>query len=71
VFPGTRYRSSPARTILEFRDILNEHGVIATTRVRAETISMRHAASSRAGDRPHQTRLGAKLGAPRAAAEVQ
>jgi len=32
VFPGTRYRSSPARTILEFRDILNDHGVIATTR---------------------------------------
>src|SRR5271170_273350 len=32
VFPGTRYRRSPAATILKFRDILNEHGVIATTR---------------------------------------
>jgi len=32
VFPGTRYRCSPAATILKFRDILNEHGVIATTR---------------------------------------
>ncbi len=32
VFPGTRYRCSPAATILRFRDILNEHGVIATTR---------------------------------------
>jgi 23S rRNA (adenine2503-C2)-methyltransferase len=31
-FPGTRYRCSPAATILRFRDILNEHGVIATTR---------------------------------------
>jgi 23S rRNA (adenine2503-C2)-methyltransferase len=32
VFPGTRYRRSPAAAILRFRDILNEHGVIATTR---------------------------------------
>jgi 23S rRNA (adenine2503-C2)-methyltransferase len=32
IFPGTRYRRSPAATILKFRDILNEHGVIATTR---------------------------------------
>ena len=32
VFPGTHYRRSPAATILKFRDILNDHGVIATTR---------------------------------------
>jgi len=32
VFPGTRYRRSTAAAILRFRDILNEHGVIATTR---------------------------------------
>ena len=72
VFPGTRYRSSPARTILEFRDILNDHGVIATTRrTRGDDIDA--ACGQLAGkvtDRT-QTRLGAKLGAPRAAAEVQ
>ena len=63
---------SPARTILEFRDILNEHGVIATTRrTRGDDIDA--ACGQLAGkvtDRT-QTRLGAKLGAPRAAAEVQ
>jgi 23S rRNA (adenine2503-C2)-methyltransferase len=32
IFPGTRYRRSPAATIVRFRDILNENGVIATTR---------------------------------------
>jgi 23S rRNA (adenine2503-C2)-methyltransferase len=32
VFPGTRYRRSPAAVILRFRDILNENGVIATIR---------------------------------------
>jgi 23S rRNA (adenine2503-C2)-methyltransferase len=32
VFPGTHYRRSPAAVILKFRDILNSHGVIATTR---------------------------------------
>jgi 23S rRNA (adenine2503-C2)-methyltransferase len=32
VFPGTRYRRSPAAAIAGFRDILNDHGVIATTR---------------------------------------
>jgi 23S rRNA (adenine2503-C2)-methyltransferase len=31
-FPGTRYRSSPAQAIVQFRDTLNEHGVIATIR---------------------------------------
>ncbi len=32
VFPGTHYRRSPAATIVRFRDILNENGVIATIR---------------------------------------
>ncbi len=32
VFPGTRYRRSPPAAILHFRDILNEHAVIATIR---------------------------------------
>jgi 23S rRNA (adenine2503-C2)-methyltransferase len=31
-FPGTAYRCSPAPAIVRFRDILNEHGVIATIR---------------------------------------
>jgi 23S rRNA (adenine2503-C2)-methyltransferase len=31
-FPGSRYRRSPAATILRFRDILNDAGVIATVR---------------------------------------
>ncbi len=32
VFPGTRYRRAPAAAILRFRDVLNDHGVIATIR---------------------------------------
>jgi 23S rRNA (adenine2503-C2)-methyltransferase len=32
VFPGTLYRRSPAAAIVRFRDILNQHGVIATIR---------------------------------------
>jgi len=32
IFPGTKYRRSPAAVILRFRDILNENGVIATIR---------------------------------------
>ena len=32
VFPGPHYRRSSAAAIVKFRDILNEHGVIATTR---------------------------------------
>jgi 23S rRNA (adenine2503-C2)-methyltransferase len=31
-FPGTHYRRSPQPVIERFRDILNSHGVIATTR---------------------------------------
>ena len=72
VFPGTRYRCSPARTILAFRDVLNDHGVIATTRrTRGDDIDA--ACGQLAGkvtDRT-QTRLGAKLAAPRTPAEVQ
>ena len=64
VFPGTRYRCSPARTILAFRDILNDHGVIATTRrTRGDDIDA--ACGQLVGkvtDRT-QTRLGAKLAA--------
>jgi 23S rRNA (adenine2503-C2)-methyltransferase len=32
VFPGTRYRRSPAAAIVKFRDILNDQGIIATIR---------------------------------------
>jgi len=31
-FPGTAYRRSPAAAIVRFRDLLNDHGVIATIR---------------------------------------
>jgi 23S rRNA (adenine2503-C2)-methyltransferase len=68
VFPGTRYRCSPARTILEFRDILNDHGVIATTRrTRGDDIDA--ACGQLVGkvtDRT-QTRLGTKLAVSRTA----
>lgn len=67
-FPGTRYRCSPARTILRFRDILNEHGVIATTRrTRGEDIDAACGQlAGRVTDRT-QNRLGAKLAAAREA----
>jgi len=32
IFPGTRYRRSSVPAILRFRDLLNDHGVIATIR---------------------------------------
>jgi 23S rRNA (adenine2503-C2)-methyltransferase len=71
VFPGTRYRCSPMRTILEFRDILNDHGVIATTRrTRGDDIDA--ACGQLAGkvtDRT-QVRLGSRLATQRPA-EVQ
>ncbi len=67
VFPGTRYRCSPAATILRFRDILNEHGVIATTRrTRGDDIDA--ACGQLAGRVTDRTlvRLGTKLtGSPR------
>jgi 23S rRNA (adenine2503-C2)-methyltransferase len=72
VFPGTQYRRSPAATILKFRDILNEHGVIATTRrTRGDDIDA--ACGQLAGKVNDRTlvRLGDRLGsAARIAAEV-
>ena len=61
-FPGTRYRRSPASAILQFRDILNEHGVIATIRrTRGDDIDA--ACGQLAGRVTDRTlkRLGSKL----------
>ncbi len=73
VFPGTRYRRSAPAAILKFRDILNEHGVIATVRrTRGDDIDA--ACGQLAGRVTDRTlvRLGTKLGAaPRTAAEIQ
>src|ERR1700688_3331463 len=72
VFPGTRYRRSPAATILRFRDILNENGVIATIRrTRGDDIDA--ACGQLAGQVTDRTlvRLGSRLTAPsRSSAEV-
>ena len=64
VFPGTRYRRSPAATILKFRDILNDHGVIATTR-RTRGDDIEAACGQLAGRVTDRTlvRLGSKLSA--------
>src|SRR5271154_3013515 len=62
VFPGTHYRRSPAATIVRFRDILNENGVIATIRrTRGDDIDA--ACGQLAGRVTDRTtaRLGAKL----------
>ncbi len=61
-FPGTRYRCSPGAAILRFRDILNEHGLIATTRrTRGDDIDAACGQlAGRVKDRTH-VRLGAKL----------
>ncbi len=73
VFPGTRYRRSAPAAILKFRDILNDHGVIATIRkTRGDDIDA--ACGQLAGRVNDRTlvRLGTKLGAaPRTAAEIQ
>ncbi len=72
IFPGTRYRCSPAAVILRFRDILNEHGVIATTRrTRGDDIDA--ACGQLAGRVTDRTlvRLGAKLTGSSAAAAAQ
>jgi 23S rRNA (adenine2503-C2)-methyltransferase len=73
VFPGTRYRRSAAAAILKFRDILNDHGVIATVRkTRGDDIDA--ACGQLAGKVNDRTlvRLGTKLSsASRAAAEIQ
>ena len=65
VFPGTRYKRSTAPAIVKFRDILNEHGVIATIRrTRGEDIDA--ACGQLAGRVTDRTlvRLGAKLTSP-------
>jgi len=71
-FPGTRYRCSPPAAILNFRDILNEHGVIATIRkTRGDDID---AACGQLAGRVHDrtlVRLGAKLTPASIAAEIR
>ena len=73
VFPGTHYRRSAPAAILKFRDILNDHGVIATIRkTRGDDIDA--ACGQLAGKVQDRTlvRLGTKLGAAsRTAAEIQ
>jgi 23S rRNA (adenine2503-C2)-methyltransferase len=73
VFPGTRYRRSAAAAIVKFRDILNDHGVIATIRkTRGDDIEA--ACGQLAGRVTDRTlvRLGTKLGAAsRTPAEIQ
>ena len=72
-FPGTQYRRSDAAVIVRFRDILNEHGVIATIRkTRGDDIDA--ACGQLAGQVKDRTisRMGTKLTAePRAVAEVR
>jgi len=71
VFPGTRYRRSPAAVIARFREILNDHGVIATTRkTRGDDIDA--ACGQLAGKVTDRTlvRLGAKLGGALTAVET-
>jgi 23S rRNA (adenine2503-C2)-methyltransferase len=72
-FTGTRYRCSGAAAIVRFRDVLNEHGVIATIRkTRGDDIDA--ACGQLAGQVKDRTisRMGAKLTAePRAVAEVR
>jgi 23S rRNA (adenine2503-C2)-methyltransferase len=61
-FPGINYRRSSAAAILAFRDILNDHGVIATTRrTRGDDIDA--ACGQLAGRVTDRTlvRLGAKM----------
>jgi 23S rRNA (adenine2503-C2)-methyltransferase len=73
VFPGTRYRRSPAAAILKFRDILNDHGVIATTR-RTRGDDIEAACGQLAGRVTDRTlvRLGTRLSnTPRTPAELQ
>src|ERR1700677_4175065 len=61
-FPGTHYRCSPAAAMLEFRDTLNEHGVIATIRrTRGDDIDAACGQlAGRVTDRT-QVRLGTKM----------
>jgi 23S rRNA (adenine2503-C2)-methyltransferase len=71
-FSGTRYRRSAAAVIVRFRDILNEHGVIATIRkTRGDDIDA--ACGQLAGRVSDRTlvRMGSKLHTSRTAAELQ
>ena len=70
-FPGTSYRCSAPAAIVRFRDILNEHGVIATIRrTRGDDIDAACGQlAGRVTDRT-VTRLGAKLSAPGALAPL-
>ena len=70
-FPGARYRCSPSAAILRFRDILNAHDVIATTRrTRGDDIDAACGQlAGRVRDRT-QVRLGSRLSARGAAAEL-
>ena len=73
IFPGTRYKRSPAAVIVRFRDILNENGVIATIRrTRGDDIDA--ACGQLAGKVTDRTsvRLGTRLnnGVSRSSAEV-
>ncbi len=71
-FPATRYRRSPAPVIERFRDLLNSHGVIATTRrTRGDDID---AACGQLVGRVQDrviNRLGARLGNKRFDVEVR
>src|SRR5271167_1226034 len=70
-FPGTRYSRSTLPAIARFREILNDHGVIATTRkTRGDDIDA--ACGQLAGKVTDRTlvRLGAKLGGALAAVET-
>ena len=72
IFPGTRYRRSPPAAILAFRDILNDHGVIATIRrTRGDDIDA--ACGQLAGRVTDRTsvRLGTKLAPALRQAELQ
>jgi 23S rRNA (adenine2503-C2)-methyltransferase len=73
VFPGTRYRRSPAAAITRFRDILNDAGVIATIRrTRGDDIDA--ACGQLAGKVTDRTmvRLGTRLNTvSRSSAEVR
>jgi 23S rRNA (adenine2503-C2)-methyltransferase len=72
VFPGTSYRRSPAAAILKFRDILNDQGVIATTRrTRGDDIDA--ACGQLAGRVTDRTlvRLGTRRTGARTMAEIQ
>jgi len=71
IFPGTRYRRSPPAAIVKFRDILNQNGVIATTRrTRGDDIDA--ACGQLAGRVKDRTlvRLGTKMSALRVEAPL-